>query len=293
MSATDEAPPVTPSPTSGGSRERSVAADALAAVGRRLVPVAVSVVVILVLWTLFLAVFGIRRVIGKTPWDVAEWLFALPAAPRNRALVLGDLGTTLVDAGSGYVAGLVAAVVVAAAFVLSRSAEQALMPLATLLRSVPLVAMTPLIVLAFGRDLVATAVVGGIVVFFPALVTVVHGLRSASPWAMELVTVHGGGRVRRLGAVMLPAAVPSIFAAARLGVPGAMVGALMAEWLATGRGSGATMIKAVGGFRYIEMWASVVMVTGASVVAYALVGAVESVVLARMGLAGGETRDDG
>ena len=282
----DRPPEVRP----GRDGEPGFVGDVVRGIGRRLVPVGVSIVLIGVLWTLFLVVFGVRRVIGKNPWDVFQWLFLLPRSGENRALVFGDLGVTLVDAGVGYFSGLVGAVVVAALFVLSHSAEQALMPVATLLRSVPLVAMTPLIVLAFGRNLTATGVIGGIVVFFPALVTMVYGLRSASVWSLELVTVYGGGRLRQLGTVMLPSAVPALFASARLGVPGAMVGALMAEWLATGRGSGATMIKAVGGFRYIEMWASVVVVTGASVVVYALVGVLESLVLARMGLAGGDER---
>ncbi|MEJ2868227.1 ABC transporter permease subunit [Actinomycetospora sp. OC33-EN08] len=273
-------------PASGGGFGR----EALAAIARRLVPVGVSLVVILVLWTLFLQVFGVRALIGKTPWDVAEWLFGLPASAANRAQVLGDLGVTFVDAGIGYVAGLAAAGIAASVFVVSRSVEQALMPVATLLRSVPLVAMTPLIVLAFGRGLTATGVIGGIVVFFPALVTMVFGLRSASPWAMELVTVYGGGRLTRLRRVMLPSAVPAVFAAARVGVPAAMVGALMAEWLATGRGSGTRMITAVAGFRYIEMWAAVVVVTAACVALYALIGIVESLVVARMGLAGGDER---
>jgi ABC-type nitrate/sulfonate/bicarbonate transport system permease component len=270
-------------------RAGSWLAEAVRVAGRRLAPVGVAVVAILVLWTLFLQVFGIRRVIGKTPWDVFSWLFLLPAAPQNRALVFGDLGVTLVDAGVGYVFGLLAATAVAIGFVLSRPVEQAFMPLATLLRSVPLVALTPLIVLAFGRNLTATGVIGGIVVFFPSLVTTVLGLRSASPWALDLVAAYGGGRLTRLRRVMLPSAVPALFASARLAVPGAMIGALMAEWLATGRGSGATMIKAVGGFRYIEMWASVVVVTGASIVIYAVVGIVESLVVARMGLAGADT----
>lgn len=287
MSVTEQRPglPTAPEAVTGSTPgARSRGRGALAGIVRRLGPVVVSLVVILVLWTLFLQVFGVRKLIGKTPWDVAVWLFGSPTSAANRAQVVGDLGVTLIDAGIGYVAGLVAAALVASVFVVSRSVEQALMPVATLLRSVPLVAMTPLIVLAFGRGLTATGVVGGVVVFFPALVTMVFGLRSASPWALELITVYGGGRLARLRRVMLPAAVPSFFAAARVSVPGAMVGALMAEWLATGRGSGTRMITAVAGFRYIEMWSAVVVVTGACVLLYALVGIVESVVLARMGL---------
>jgi hypothetical protein len=45
------------------------------------------------------------------------------------------------------------------------------------------------------------------------------------------------------------------------------------------------MLTAIAGFRYAEMWASVVLVTGSSILLYALVGVVESIVLARCGMA--------
>ena len=69
---------------------------------------------------------------------------------------------TFRDAGVGFVAGMTAAIVVAVLFVMFRSIEQTFLPVAMLLRSVPLVAMAPVIVLIFGRDLVGVAVIGGI-----------------------------------------------------------------------------------------------------------------------------------
>jgi ABC-type nitrate/sulfonate/bicarbonate transport system permease component len=85
--------------------------------------------------------------------------------------------------------------------------------------------------------------------------------------------------------VALPSAVPALFASARISVPGALIGALLAEWLAIGQGIGSGMLTAIAGLRYAEMWASVVLVTGSSILLYALVGVVKSIVLARFGMA--------
>ncbi len=52
-----------------------------------------------------------------------------------------------------------------------------------------------------------------------------------------------------------------VFASARISVPGALIGALPAEWPATGQGIGSGMLTLIAGFRYAEMWASVVLVT--------------------------------
>jgi ABC-type nitrate/sulfonate/bicarbonate transport system permease component len=102
------------------------------------------------------------------------------AAEAGSTSVWGGLGRTLLDAAYGFVAGLAAAVAVALSFVLSRIVAGMLLPLAVLVRSVPLVAMTPVLTLVFGRGIAATTVIAGIVVFFPALVTMTFGLRSAT-----------------------------------------------------------------------------------------------------------------
>ena len=127
------------------------------------------------------------------------------------------------------------------------------MPAAMLLRSVPLVALTPLIGLIFGRDTAGITVVGGIVVFFPALVTIVFGLRSISPQARDLVLAYGGSDVTVLRRVGVPAALPAFFTAARISVPGSLIGALVAEWLLTAKGLGGQILRDIGAFGYGDL----------------------------------------
>ena len=100
---------------------------------------------------------------------------------------------------------------------------------------------------------------------------------------MELVTAYGGSRWTRLRMVAVPAALPSVFAAARISVPGALIGALLGEWLGSGTGLGASLVRAIPMFQYNRLWASIVVVTVVSVLLYAIVGVFENVVLARFG----------
>ncbi|MGH1564086.1 ABC transporter permease [Mumia sp. DW29H23] len=247
-------------------------------------PILLAGLVVVVLWMLFLAAFPeIGPRVGQTPQAVWDYLFAGENAAANRELVLGDLAITLRDAGWGFAAGMAAALVMAALFVLAPVVEQATMPVAMILRSVPLVAMTPVIALVFGRGQLGVAVLGGIVVFFPALVTIVLGLRSASRQSLDVVAAYGGSRWTALRTVAVPSATPSIFAAARLSVPAALIGALVAEWLASGEGLGSSMIKAIPAYAYDQLWASIVVVTATSIVLYAVVSAFESVALVRFG----------
>jgi ABC-type nitrate/sulfonate/bicarbonate transport system permease component len=68
-----------------------------------------------------------------------------------------------------------------------------------------------------------------------------------------------------------------------MSAPAAIVGALLAEWLATGKGIGYRMLLDVTTFNSDDLWASVVVVTLASLLIYSLISVLEGFVLARFG----------
>ncbi len=248
---------------------------------RPLAGAALSLAVVLGIWLGFLTAFTVDPLVAKSPADVWRYLFGPTDAAAHRHLVFSALSRTLLDAGLGLAAGLAAAVLVALVFVLVRPVEQAMMPLAVVLRSIPVVALTPLLTLVFGRGLVATTVIAGLVVYFPALVTVTFGLRSASRQAVDLCRAYGGGALPVALKVQLPTAVPAIFASARVGLASSLIGAMLAEWLATGKGLGAVMVAAPNAFDYDSLWASVAVMTGVSILAYNAVAALEALVAPR------------
>jgi ABC-type nitrate/sulfonate/bicarbonate transport system permease component len=192
---------------------------------------------------------------------------------------------TLQDAAIGFVVGMTLAVLLAVLFTLSKTVEAGVMPLALLLRSVPLVSIAPVIILLTGRGTQASvAVIGSIVVLFPALASVLFGLSRASKESLDLVRVYGGGSYAALRKVSIPGALPSMFAAARVSVPGAVTGALLAEWLSTGKGIGGMIQKFNASAQFDALWASVAIITVITLVLYNLVQLAENVVLARMGM---------
>jgi len=243
--------------------------------------VLLSVGVVVALWYGGLQVLGLSHYFAKSPADVWNYVFNSPDAAANRHELLVNLGITLRDAGLGYAAGTIVAVVTSAAIVLWPAFEQTFMPVAVALRAVPLVAMTPLIALVFGRGLAGVMVVAGIVTFFPTLVNVVYGLRSSPRESLDLFAAYGARRLTTLIKVQFPFAMPSLFASARISAPGALLGALLAEWLATGQGLGNLMLLSTEDSRFGTVWASVVLITLVSAAIYALVSLIEAPVLTR------------
>lgn len=246
-----------------------------------LINTGISLVVVILLWMFALWALDVTPYIGKGPLEVFNWLFLDDKSTENQQLVQAALGQTLFDASIGFAFGLFFATLVSVLFTISKSLEQALMPIAMLLRSVPLIAMAPILILIFGREQATVAVMGAIVVLFPALVNIVFGLRSASAAMIDVATVYGANKLAALRFVAFPSSLPSFFAAVKISVPGAITGALLVEWLATGQGIGYGIISAVGRAKTNEVWAYVVVITVVSILLYNLVGLLEGYVLKR------------
>jgi sulfonate transport system permease protein len=241
-----------------------------------------SLAIILGLWLAFVKGLHLNSYFAKTPAQVWAWLTSGPSSAAHRSQIAHALGTTLKDAALGYVVGTLGAILACSVFVISRTVERTLLPVAIALRSIPLVAMTPLLVLVFGRGLLGVAVITGIVAFFPTLVNVGQALRAIPEESMALMTAYDASSLARLRKLQLPSALPALFASARIAVPGAILGAMLAEWLATGKGLGALIADSVATSAFDTVWAGVVTVTLAAFVLYALVSALEALVLSRL-----------
>ncbi len=267
--------------TAVSAGEEPTERPALRRVGRILSSLVIGLVATTAVWIFFVTVVKSEPLVTKSPLAVWKYLTSDPEAAEHRSLIYRQLGITLRDALLGFVAGTIAAIVVSSMFVLRKGFEATVMPIAMLLRSVPLVAMVPVITLIFGRDILAVTVISGVITFFPSLVNMVFGLRSAPAQGLDLMRAYGSTPLRTLFTVRLPFAMPSLFASMRIAVPGAVIGALLAEWLATGKGLGYQMLKAQSLFDYTSIWASVAVLTFTTLVLYAIVGLVETPVLAR------------
>jgi ABC-type nitrate/sulfonate/bicarbonate transport system permease component len=241
-----------------------------------------SLIVLCVLWQVAVSTAGISSFIAKGPADVLQYFTGQGAAGHQRKL-FDLLGVTLRDASIGFLVGVPLSIIVSVAFTMIRPVEFMFMPIAMLLRTVPLLAMAPVIYIVFGNGPITAALIGTVVVFFPLLVNLTVGLRSVSQQSVDLVRVYGGSRLTVLRKVAVPTALPHFFASMRIAVPGAITGALLYEYLFTTSGLGAAVPAAKAAFDYQLIWASTVFVTIVSVVFYTVTAIVEAAVLSEWG----------
>jgi NitT/TauT family transport system permease protein len=173
-------------------------------------------------------------------------VYLLPA-PSDIAAALGEgwpgllnaAINTLVVSLEAWMVALLIATPMAMLTALSPAIERALAPIAATLQVTPVVAIAPLFVIWAGLEHPdrAIMVLAAIVAFFPIFSGAVAGLASADKDLERLFDLYGAGRLQRLIRLRLPSAIPFWLEGAKVAVGLAIVGAVVAEFVAGSGGS--------------------------------------------------------
>ena len=213
-----------------------------------------AVIVALVLfWRWLIADYAIPAYLVPSPGSVAV------AAVAQWRILGSHAGYTLGSAMLGLLINGVFAGTLSLAFTNSARLARASMPLVIIFRSAPVPAIAPLIMLATGRGLGTSVLVVTIVSFFPLYVNLRRGLSAPDRNAVELMRVIGASRWQQFRFVRIPYALPYLFTGLRIAGGGAILGAMLSEWLTGAPGLGMLILSA-GDMREVELlWASVIL----------------------------------
>ena len=199
---------------------------------RILLPLAVGAVFVL-LWHALVAAFDAPRYIVPSPLVVADTLVSeWPLLWRS---LLVTLEVTIYALALAVVLGTAVAFV----FVQSRWIEDSLFPYAVLLQVTPIVAVAPLIIIWVKDTQVALVLCAMIVALFPVISNTTLGLRSVDPGLADLFRLNGASRLQTLVRLRVPSALPYFFAGLRIASGLALIGAVVAEFVAGTGGAGA------------------------------------------------------
>jgi ABC-type nitrate/sulfonate/bicarbonate transport system permease component len=236
---------------------------------------AIGFLLLLVLWeVLALTVFDKAGSGVPTPTSVVTKFWS-----DFRAGFYGaNIKQTAKEAFTGYLVANVIAIVLAVAFVQVPFVEKALLRVAIASYCLPIIAIGPILTFVLNGDAPKSAL-AGLLVFFPTLVGVVVGLRSADRGALDVIRAVGGGSWSQLFKVRLRAAIPSTFAALQVAAPSAILGAMVGEYLgAQPNGLGIMMIQAQGAVESARIWGIALLCTTAGGIFYVLTGLLGRVV---------------
>jgi sulfonate transport system permease protein len=247
-----------------------------------------SILLPIALWWLLLVLMGTPAMIAKTPAGLFDYLFLQPGSAAAQLRLLQALAQTLPMTLVGMTLGIGFAFGLAIASVVRPGIVRTFMPVALVTQTMPLVALTPLLVLLLGRGPSVILWITISVTFFPAFVTMAQGLSLVPRAALDVPRAYGASAFTQLKLVSVPASLPYLFAATRLAVPRALLGVMIAEWLATGTGNGNLLNQSRGYLDYGMIWTVAVVSVLISVLFYQIVFVIERRVLAQRGMRAAE-----
>ncbi|MBZ9767865.1 MULTISPECIES: ABC transporter permease [unclassified Mesorhizobium] len=224
---------------------------------------------ILLAWQYLLPLLGVPAYIVPTPTAI------FGVFQKNFALLIDNLRPTLIEALAGFVIGNLAAVLLAVLFVHSRVLQAAYFPIVLFFNTIPILALSPIIILIFGLGMTPKIVIAAVICFFPTLVNMIRGLDSASDNEHELFRVLSATHSEIFWSLRLPRALPMLFSSLRIASATAVIGAIVGEWIGSDKGLGALIIQATFNYQSDRLYAAIVLSSSLSIALFCLVVLIE------------------
>ena len=202
-----------------------------------------------------------------SPFLMVKTLFTDWAALGAALLV--TLEITLLAFALATLAG----VLISFLFVQSKLIETALFPYAVLLQVTPIVAVAPLIIIWVKNPTASMVICASLVALFPIISNTTLGLRSVDPDLQSYFRMNRATRWQTLRRLRIPSALPYFFGGLRISSGLALIGAVVAEFVAGTGGSGAGLAYQIlqAGFRLNipRMFAALLLISLTGVLLFA------------------------
>ncbi|MGQ0569943.1 MAG: ABC transporter permease [Armatimonadota bacterium] len=235
---------------------------------RVLVPLA-TFLAVLALWQAVTVVFKVPQYLAPSPLQVVHAL-------RTQSDVLAvNTWPTLLETIGGFLVGNLIAILIAIGFVHNRVFQQTIYPLAVTIRTLPIVAISPIIVLMLGLGYTSKVAIAALITFFPTLVNMVDGLNAVDPQALELMHVNSASRWEVFRFLRWPTSLPYLFSALRIASTASLLGAIVAEWIGSNSGLGYLILAATYDYRTPLLYATMAVASALALTLFGIVSLVE------------------
>ena len=186
----------------------------------------------------------------------------------------GSLLVTVKITVLAFVAATVLGVLISFLFVQSKAIETALFPYAVLLQVTPIVAVAPLIIIWVRDPTLSMVICAALVALFPIISNTTLGLRSVEPDLQSYFELNRATRLQTLWRLRIPSALPYFFGGLRISSGLALIGAVVAEFVAGTGGTGAGLAYQIlqAGFQLNipRMFAALLLISLTGVALFAL-----------------------
>jgi len=208
---------------------------------------------------------------------VPEYLLPAPTAilaTVDRSLAV-QFAVTFVEAFAGFVIASAIAFAIAALFVRFRTLEDGLFPIAIAVKTTPIVAIAPLLVIWLGTGWWSKIVAAILICFFPVLVNTVKGLKAADLEYRELFETLGASQAQEFRKLRMPYCLPYLFSALKIASSLAVIGAIVGEFVGATQGLGYLIIISSAHLETATLFSAIIAAAFAGIVMFYIISFAE------------------
>jgi len=177
----------------------------------------------------------------------------------------------------GFGIAVMVGIPIATLMIYSASFHRGIYPILITAQVLPKVALAPLFIVWFGFGLIPKVLMTFLIAFFPIVVDTLAGLSAVRPESLMLLRSMGGSRWQSFWKVRLPTALPHIFSGLKIAMTFAVVGAIVAEFVASESGLGYVLVEARASLNMVLVFAAIIWLIAIGFIFYFAVEMAEKI----------------
>lgn len=223
------------------------------------------IVIFLLLWQLIIFLFEIPNYLFPSPIEVFDSFI------ENFKIILFNGLITLTESILGFLLANSISILIALFISFKRNHENLVMSMAVTLKTIPIIAITPLLVLWFGSDIYSKIITAALVCFFPSLVNTLRGIKSIDKNLIELFNIYSVNNFQKIKYLIFPSISPYLFSAFKVSSSLAIIGALVGEFITANKGIGFLIISNYYSLNLAAVFANIITISFMGIFFYNLI----------------------
>lgn len=227
----------------------------------------------------FFLIIGIWELIVRV-FSVPHYLFPAPSViavdfANNIGYLLFNAGITFCEAFLGFFTANFLGILTAILFTYSKTLEKSLYPFVIALKTTPIIAISPLLILWFGNGIFSKVAASALIAFFPAVVNTIRGLRSVDNDSLDLFNSLSASRWHIFSKLRFPTALPYIFSALKISTSLVVVGAIVGEFAGANSGIGFVILVSSYHLDIVRMFSAIIMAALIGIMFFRIIAIIE------------------
>jgi NitT/TauT family transport system permease protein len=221
------------------------------------------------IWEMAVRLLDVPTFILPTPTEIFLEIY------ENFYLLMNHTSITFLETFMGLIIGAFFGLLIALIFAYDKRIKDSIYPYFVTIKTIPIIALTPLIILWFGHGLVSKIVIVSLACFFPILVNATKGFLTITESHRDLFRSLQVSKLGTFVHLRLPSALPYIFTGLKISVTLAVLGAIVGEFVGSDKGLGYLMVLSSTYLETPTLFAAIIMTAMIGLILYLIVNYLE------------------